>query len=237
VDGSLDAGLIKSRLNLDPGKPTVLYAPTWSPHSSLNAVGEDAIKALAGLDVNVIVKLHDRSREGSQRGSGGIDWPARLRHLCGKGGVHLADGPDACPYLFASDVLVTDHSSVGFEFMLLDRPIVVVHSPELLKHGRVNLQKADLLQSAARVVESADSAGRLASAVLDALAHPTRYSAVRRAIASDLFYRPGGATTRAVQCIYEVLALPALHSVAVGAPHPANASVPLTSLEMGARQT
>ncbi len=110
----------------------MLYAPTWSPYSSLNTMGRDVIAALGRLDVNVIVKLHDRSYDAETRGSGGVDWRAELLRLCRIHGAKLVQDADASPWLHAADLLVTDHSSVGFEFMLLDRPIVVLDSPGLL---------------------------------------------------------------------------------------------------------
>ncbi len=52
---------ILAELGLDARRPTVLYAPTWSPHSSLNRIGTELPPALAAAGYNVIVKLHDRS--------------------------------------------------------------------------------------------------------------------------------------------------------------------------------
>jgi hypothetical protein len=235
VDGSLDRARILSDLALHPRTPTVLYAPTWSPHSSLNVEGEEIIRALARLGINVIVKLHDRSLDATDRGSGGIDWRARLEQLCREWGVHLATGSNASPYLYVADVLVTDHSSVGFEYTLLDRPIVIVDAPELLRHARVNPQKTAMLRGAADVISGADA---LATTVRAALANPMALSAKRQAIANEMFYRPGSATARAVQCIYQVLRLPL--EVATPAVLPGGSSsspVPVTSLNMGARQT
>ena len=235
VDGSLDRTAILSALGLDERKPTVLYAPTWSPHSSLNLMGEQIITALADLGVNVIVKLHDRSLETTVRGSGGINWRDRLGQLCRDQAVHLAEASNASPYLFVADALVTDHSSVGFEFTLLDRPLIVVHAPELLRHGRINPQKASLLQSASHVIHRADT---IAETVEYALAHPAALSAIRRRVANELFYRPGTATARAVDCIYKLLGLPALAPVSAAAPEPhAMARVPMRPFEMGARRT
>jgi glycosyltransferase involved in cell wall biosynthesis len=235
VDGSLNRSAIMAALGLDADKPTVLYAPTWSPHSSLNSVGDQIIRSLAQLGVNLIVKLHDRSLETTARGSGGIDWRARLKQLAEKSAVHLAEGSNASPYLYVADCLVTDHSSVGFEYTLLDRPIVVMHSPELLRHGRINPQKAELLQSASHVVHTADV---VAATVTRALQHPAELSPVRRRVANELFYRPGTATARAVDVIYRLVGLPAL------APAPAMLNEPqpmspvqMRPLEMGARRT
>src|SRR5205823_4061118 len=123
VDGSLDRGAIERSLDLDPNLPTVLYAPTWSPDSSLHSHGLEVIESLCRRDWNVVVKLHDRSYDQSTRGSGGVDWRRELDRIAREHRLHVAQDADASPYLFAADALVTDHSSVGFEFLLVDRPL------------------------------------------------------------------------------------------------------------------
>src|SRR5439155_619196 len=71
VDGSLRRDEILQSLALDPARPTVLYAPTWTPYSSLNAMGEGVVTQLANAGFCVIVKLHDNSRDPDPRNSGG----------------------------------------------------------------------------------------------------------------------------------------------------------------------
>src|SRR6185295_19745243 len=56
VDGSIDRREVLAGLDLDPSRPTVLYAPTWSPASSLNAMGDELIAMLVQRPVNLIVK-------------------------------------------------------------------------------------------------------------------------------------------------------------------------------------
>jgi CDP-glycerol glycerophosphotransferase (TagB/SpsB family) len=184
----------------------VLYAPTWSPYSSLNRMGRQIVEALARTDVNVVVKLHDRSYDQEARASGGIDWRKELEPLSARHGVRIAAGADASPYLFVSDALVTDHSSIGFEYMLLDRPIVVADCPELVDKARINPQKVELLRRGADVAADPES---VAAAVASGLANPGVHSAARRAISGELFYKAGGATARAVQCFYDLLDLAA----------------------------
>ena len=205
VDGSLNRADTLGRAGVDPSAPTVLYAPTWSPYSSLNTMGQAVIAALGGLGLNVIVKLHDRSYDRTSRGSGGVDWRRSLRRACDKYGARLVQDADASPWLHAADLLVTDHSSVGFEFMLLDRPIVVLDCPELIARARVNPDKVSMLRSAASVVMHADALRATVKAALD---NPSQHRAERRRVADDLFYCPGSATARAVRSIYEVLAIP-----------------------------
>jgi CDP-glycerol glycerophosphotransferase (TagB/SpsB family) len=209
VDGSIDRTVVLRNLELDPGRPTVLYAPTWSPASSLNAMGEDLIRGLGALDVNVIVKLHDRSRDLRQMYSGGVDWVARLAPLMTGGRMVIAPGHDICPYLVAADVMITDHSSAGFEYLLLDRPIVRIHRPELLSGALVHPDYANLL---ADVSDSVDDAAGAIDAVVRALADPSQRSPQRRAVAEDLFYNPGTATARSVAELYDALALEPLNA-------------------------
>jgi len=206
VDGSLDGGAILAGLGLDPGRPTVLYAPTWSPHSSLKRVGHSLPPALEAAGCNVIIKLHDRSLDLAERASGGVDWAAVFAPYRDHPRIRLATGADATPYLAAADALVTDHSSVGFEFMVLDRPIVVIDCPDLLAHARVPKSKVADLRRAAEVTSDVRDT---VEAVVAQLADPSRHHAERVETALRFFYRPGTATARAVACVYEGLELEA----------------------------
>jgi CDP-glycerol glycerophosphotransferase (TagB/SpsB family) len=206
VDGSLSRSPVLEGLGLEPARPTILYAPTWSPASSLNAFGVDLIKALLRLPVNVIVKLHDRSRDRREFYSGGADWMSVLEPIVRAAGGHLATGHDICPLLVAADVMVTDHSSAGFEYLLLDKPLVRIHRPALLSLANVHPDYVALLASAS---QSVNDVPEIVSAVERSLALPWARSAERRAVAADLFYQPGTATRRAVQALYEVIELDA----------------------------
>lgn len=206
VDGSLDGVQILASLDLAPRRPTVVYAPTWSPYSSLNSVGKELPPALESAGCNVVIKLHDRSLDLSPRASGGIDWAAVFARYREHPRIRLVTDADATPYLAAADALVTDHSSVGFEFMVLDRPIVVIDCPELLAHARVSPSKVADLRGAAEVASDVEST---VAAVLRQLTEPSRHGRERRETARRFFYRPGTATARAVACIYELLDLEA----------------------------
>jgi hypothetical protein len=204
VDDTFKRDHVLQALGLDPAKPTVLYAPTWSPASSLNAMGLELLDALGRLPVNVIMKLHDRSRDLRERYSGGVDWVARLRPLLVRGQGALAPGHDISPYLVAADLMITDHSSAGFEFLLRDKPLVRIHRPQLIELANVHPDYVALLTTVSRSVD--DLAGAVA-AVEQGLADPAAQSAERRRVAADLFYKPGGATARSVGELYEVLEL------------------------------
>ena len=204
VNGTWSRTSVLQSLNLDPARPTVLYAPTRSEASSLNAMGVELVTRLIATGVNVIMKLHDRSRDLRHPYSGGVDWVERLTPVLPPGRGALAPGSDICPYLVAADLMVTDHSSAGFEFLLRDRPLVRIHRPELIRLADIHPDYVELLASVSESVNTADEAVR---AVERGLATPTARSEARRATAEDLFYRAGGATERATRCLYEAIEL------------------------------
>jgi hypothetical protein len=204
VDGTFRRDHVLQALGLDPSKRTVLYAPTWSPASSLNAMGVELLAALGRMPVNVIMKLHDRSRDLRPRYSGGVDWAAKLQPLLVPGRGALAPGHDISPYLVAADLMVTDHSSAGFEFLLRDRPLVRIHRPQLIELASIHRDYVALLATVSRSVD--DLPGAVA-AVEQGLADPGAQSGERRRVAADLFYKPGGATSRSVRELYDVLEL------------------------------
>jgi CDP-glycerol glycerophosphotransferase len=206
VDGSLDRRTIRARLGLEPDTPVVLYAPTWSPQSSLHTMGERIIDALAAAGYQVVVKLHDRSYDLVAVASAGVDWAQRLAVYRAHPRVRVVREADASPLLVLADALVTDHSSIGFEFMLLDRPLIVVDCPELLEHAQIPPARVSQLRAAADVV---GAAGDVPDAVAAGLGDPGRHSRARRETAEAMFYRAGTATDRAVTLIYDWLGLPA----------------------------
>ena len=205
VNGEYDAAAIRQELGLDAGRPTALFAPTWSPASALNVAGEAIITTLADAGWNVIVKLHALSLDAATpKFSGGVDWRRRMAAIERPGHIVHVEHPDASPLLAASDLMVTDHSTIGFEFCLLDRPLIVFDVPELIEKARINPERVRELRSAARVV---NSVAALRDAARDARARPQELSVERRRLAAAMFHAPGGATDRAVAAAYGLLAL------------------------------
>jgi hypothetical protein len=204
VDGTLSRdGVLRSH-SIDPARPTVLYAPTWTRFSSLNAMGEELVAGLVDAGYTVLVKLHENSLDPKFINSGGVDWVARLKPILSRGHGHLIESGDASSWLVAADVLITDHSSIGFEYLLLDRPLVRIAMPELISKANIPAEYVELLASASTTVEHAAEA---VAAVEQALSDPKEGSVNRRALTAELFHAPGQATTRAVQELYALMEL------------------------------
>jgi len=203
VNGRWVASEVRASLGLESSRPTVLFAPTFSVAGALHRAGLEIIRTTLASGRNVVVKLHDRSLTPDAHHTAGIDWPAELAIFASHPRFALADGADVAPLLAAADVLITDHSTVGFEFALLDRPIVVYDAPDLLAAARIDADKWVLLRSMAEVVRSTSE---LVPAIDRAFAHPERHSAARQA-SRALFAWPGESTARALTVVYELLEL------------------------------
>jgi CDP-glycerol glycerophosphotransferase (TagB/SpsB family) len=204
VDGSLTRDAVLEANVMDPGLTTVLYAPTWTPFSSLNVMGENVVSGLIDAGYRVLVKLHENSLDPRFENSGGVDWVRRLERILARGDGHLITAADASPWLVAADVLIMDHSSIGFEYLLLDRPLIRIAMPNLIRGANIAKEYVDLIGAAATTVESATG---VVEAVDRALADQEQLSTARRAIAAELFHDPGAATGRAIHELYALMEL------------------------------
>lgn len=105
---------VLDQLGLTEGVPVVLYAPTWrgnlgSPVLDLDTLRE-VVGALAGLQCQVVFRGHYFSEKLLE----GVDLPVTV----------APQSIDTSMLLSVTDVLVTDYSSILFDFLPLRRPIV-----------------------------------------------------------------------------------------------------------------
>jgi len=204
VDGSMTRAGVLEANGIDPSATTVLYAPTWTQFSSLNAMGEALVAGLVDAGYCVLVKLHDLSLDPAVVNSGGIDWIARLAPILARGNGHLIRSADASPWLVASDVMITDHSSIGFEYLLLDRPLIRIAMPQLIARTDIGAEYVELMSGVSTTVESAAAA---VAAVGRVLADPGHLSTARRALSHELFHDAGRATEHASRELYALMEL------------------------------
>src|SRR5207302_387003 len=191
LDGTLERGGIVRELGFSGERPVVLYAPTGARRNSLETCGEELLRRLAAVDrYDVIVKPHDHPKHS-------IEWYERLAPFESEH-VRLLRTPDAIPALYASDLLISDASSIANEYLLLDRPIVFVDVPELIATAAAEDDRLDLRTWGRRGGALAAGPAAAVDAVAHGLEHPREQSAARRAIARDLFYNPGRATQAAL---------------------------------------
>jgi hypothetical protein len=200
VDGTLDRRTLLRRLGLSGRRPVLLYAPTGQRGNSLETQGEEVLRRLRATGrYDILIKLHDHPRDDS------VDWARQLRPLL-DAHTKLVRDFDIVPYLFIADLLISDASSVSSEYSLLDRPMVFLDVPDMIRAMRAKGRAVDLDTWGRKGGVTVRWPDEAVDAVRDSLAHPRRGSDLRRAMARDLFFNPGRAADAALVWIRDRLA-------------------------------
>ncbi len=186
VGGALNRDDLLRGLGLNPSLPTILFAPTGEKFNALDTMGKEVIEAIIQAGRwNLLVKPHDHPKKD-------IDWFTELAPYESET-LRLVRERDIIPYLHAADLLLTDMSSVAVEYTLLDRPIVFLHIPKLLKRIKKRAPALDLdtygTKTGSLVSNPEDLEGVIAKALSDSDGH----GKVRRAMAAHLFHDAGRA--------------------------------------------
>ncbi|MEU2857086.1 bifunctional glycosyltransferase family 2 protein/CDP-glycerol:glycerophosphate glycerophosphotransferase [Streptomyces mirabilis] len=108
-----DVARVRARLGVPEGRTALLYAPTHRDYSTgfESRLDLEAFCEEIGDEFVVLLRAHYFYDEGGRRGGGRIIDVTRHR-----------SSEDVC---LAADALITDYSSIMFDYANLDRPIVV----------------------------------------------------------------------------------------------------------------
>lgn len=131
---SFDKGAALAEMGLEE-MFTILFAPTWGDFSATREWIDKMVEASRMLDANILIRLHPILTSGKTGWeTGGVDWDLKLKELAQKyKRVHIASDDDIDAYLLSADVCVTDASSVGMEFMILEKPAIFLPVPHFFK--------------------------------------------------------------------------------------------------------
>jgi CDP-glycerol glycerophosphotransferase (TagB/SpsB family) len=134
-DNSLNYMDLMHKFNLDPDHKTVLLAPTFNDEFSILPYlqNEDLTKIFPDF-TNLIVKLHGVTDENIKD----IFYSFKETNK----NVYISDNYDTAELFFVSDLLISDVSSVIYEFLSLDKPILLFDSPKQREY--LNYTDADL---------------------------------------------------------------------------------------------
>lgn len=120
------AGRLRRQLNIDPEVRVLMYAPTFRDADS-------GAKQAAGLDLQAVLD--------ALAAATGDDWLCLTRShqvargIDAQGAVDVSDWPETSELLLITDLLITDYSSIGGDFMLLNRP-VIYYQPDRQAYDR-----------------------------------------------------------------------------------------------------
>jgi CDP-glycerol glycerophosphotransferase len=142
-----DVRRIRAELGIEPERQVVLYAPThreylpdYTPMLDLAALADGL-----GPDYVVMARLHYLYGE-----------EPHLRELHSEGRIRdVAAHPSIEELCLAADVLITDYSSIMFDYGVLDRPIVI-HAPDWEEYRSRRGTYFDLVAEPPGVVTATD---------------------------------------------------------------------------------
>ena len=135
----------------DTSKPILLYAPSWSSSSEMISLDEDILYVLKEQIIyNVVIKPHPLLLNPER--CDGKDWGASFSSVEGDN-VIVYKKTDISIYgiLRSADILLGDISSVIYEFMILERPVIIYAKENVFEHyGSMN-EYRDLLEAVYKI--------------------------------------------------------------------------------------
>jgi len=203
IDGTLDRQSIVERHGLDGSRPVLLYAPTGQKNNSLETMGIEVIRKIAESDkFDLVIKTHDHPKRPD------AECYHELRPLESEH-VKVSREQDVIPLLYMADLLITDASSVSNEYSLLDRPMLFLDVPKLIKKASSSDgSMVDLETWGRRGGRIVDSPSLVVGAIEESFANPAEFSDIRKTMVADLFFNPGCATDAAVEWLETTIGLP-----------------------------
>ncbi|MBN1364726.1 MAG: CDP-glycerol glycerophosphotransferase family protein [Syntrophaceae bacterium] len=199
LDRFADPGISRERylmnLSLDTNKKTILFAPHWgltrTSSQILNRYFDQCIAILKELDYNILLKLHACSLNISQ--AKGVNWKKRVQKLSS---IAVDHNFDDIPALAFSDVLITDISSRAFNFMMLNKPVILIFQVPFSQ--LIEVDKARLMQRGSLVADRLDNLKQL---IERAMENPDLLSMDRQKVASECFVNFGRSAEAVVALI------------------------------------
>jgi CDP-glycerol glycerophosphotransferase len=120
-------GALRLQLGMPALRHVLLYAPTWREYISeptfLNVGGRDLDQLndfLSSRDAILVLRAHHREAKAAMAATTGF------KNIVVSDSLDIAW--DVTDWLIASDILITDFSSVFYDYLVLDRPIIHIIS-------------------------------------------------------------------------------------------------------------
>lgn len=210
-NGKFDTTLLTEiNTRIDPQKKTVLYLPTHSDLCSIDDLA-DEIKKLA-KNYNVIVKFHYYTP---------YEEPERVKRMQDPNTVCFNDDADLITLLSVSDVVLSDNSSVIFDAILADKPVIATDfalNKQSVVPGEYKLYRRGLAEELTYFgsieqkvkkegkIMALKSCEELPRVIHDALEDPRHYQQSRKELREELFaFRDGKSGERAASAISDLL--------------------------------
>ena len=166
--------------DLNPELPVLLYAPTFPTKYTSAPDLHDSIKNLNNGKFNWIIKFHplmDKLIQG------------QYKQLENKN-LRVVDELNILPFMAGSDIMITDTSSVAYEFLHFNRPLITYQAIARRDKG-INIQDPS----------------ELSPAIERSLNDPNEFSHNRESCLQDIHpYSDGNSSNRVLKGIADILA-------------------------------
>ncbi len=135
---------LKEKLELPTDKKIILYAPTFSPKMESSYDLLPIIPDIIKKDEFWLIKFHELMEKRVVR---------IFKNYLTKN-IAIIDKAEITPYLHAADLMISDTSSVLYEFMILNKPVITFKTISRFDKG-INIEDPeDLRKSIDRVLEN-----------------------------------------------------------------------------------
>jgi GT2 family glycosyltransferase len=178
------------KYNISESAKIILFAPTFNKELSSIPVLEDKIGLLANYNTVLLIKLHSMTD---------VKYVDYYRNLAlNNPNIRFIDDIDLTPSLVAADVLISDVSSAVAEFLILNKPVIVVNNPNLKQYSYYDPNDIEYkIREGCIVVNNFDE---LKSSVGRSLEYPNEFEAKRKFYSSGLCLgKDGFAAKRAAE--------------------------------------
>lgn len=188
--GAAEKQRIVDLLDLDPTKPIVLFAPTYRGHWATPEIETNALietlERLKSDKYNLVFRGHYFAEEALMK----LDLPVKV----------APHAIDSCQLLSVVDVLISDYSSIFYDFLITSRPIIhyIYDWDYYVEHRGVYFGKSDLPG-----IVCEDEASLL-EAVEACIAHPQRQITPVYTRNRELYclHEDGRASERVVEALF-----------------------------------
>ena len=160
--------------------PVILYAPTFPPKYTSAPDLLDSINKLKNCKYNWIIKFHSLMDESIRKRYKKLE----SNNFC------VVDELNILPFMAGSDIMITDTSSVAYEFLSFDRPLIT-YKAIARKYKGINIQHPS----------------ELSPAIERSLNDPNEFSQNRESCLQDIHpYFDGNSSNRVLKGIADILA-------------------------------
>ena len=188
---------IPKGITLDSSKPTLLYAPSWAYDAKNVSMDDDILNELAKIkNYNIVIRPHPNLLKPSS--CSGYDWNIIINKLKDNG-IQISYSIDHSVYelLPHIDLLIGDISSVTFEFLIFNRPIILYMKEWVLEAYDAKEFTDPMLSATTRLLD----ANKLKETLKNISYEDESLMEYRTSLLNNMLFNIGSSTSAAVKII------------------------------------